>query len=64
MFFTFYYQDIAIIVKKKRSPQNLGVSTERPLELFYESNWLLHFLELLTGPIKVANIFERDENTT
>ena len=44
LFFAFYYQDIAVIAKKK-PPKNLGIKTKRPLQFFNESTApLLDFL--------------------
>ena len=44
-FYTFYYQDIAVIAKKKKPPKNLGIKTELPPQFFNESTVrLLHFL--------------------
>ena len=58
MFFTFYYQDIAIIVKKRPLRCSVFIIrvTKRPLESSNEVQQL-HAFELLTGPIRVAENF-------
>ena len=56
MFFTFYYQDIAIIVKKRPLRCSVFRVTKRPLESSNEVEQL-HAFELLTGPIRVAENF-------
>ena len=44
-FYAFYYQDIAVIAKKKKPSKNLGIETELPLQFFNESTVrLLDFL--------------------
>ena len=58
MFFTFYYQDVAIIVKKRPLRCSVYRVTKRPLESPNEVQ-LIHVFELLTEPhaIRVAENF-------
>ena len=58
MFFTFYYQDVAIIVKKRPLRCSVCRVTKRPLESSNEVQ-LIHVFELLTEPhaIRVAENF-------
>ena len=57
-FFKICHHDFAVTVKK-RSPENFGLRTKRPLAFFDESKvQLIHALELSTGLIiGIANSF-------